>query len=410
MMLTSLTSLCCRVCESSYPTFATGLCPRCAGPLDPVYDWSAAELGTLWQILTGPRSLWRYQSLLPVAAPRNAGTVGWTPLVPAPRLAEQIGVGELLLKLEGPNPTFSVMDRVAALAAAKAVESGATVLACASTGYLGAAVAAQATACGLRAVVLCSEHAVENARAAAAARGADIIDVAGGHAQCLRLAERLARELDWAFADVSLRPYAAEGAKTVAFEIAEQLDWQLPDAVVAPVGSGTLLSKLWQGFEQLRRVDLVTAASPRLFGGQQVGCAPVASAFAEGRRVQRLRSVRGASVALAVGAPVEGDLAVATASASGGGIYAVAEQEIRRQVAALAARADISADAAGGVTLAALRAAVVRGELGCGDRVVAVISAAPIVAPQPFPVRERAVIDPSANTRDVLGRLDGLAA
>ena len=266
----------CRVCEAEYPAVASGICLRCFGPLEPVYDWDAvARVATRERIEAGPRSLWRYAALLPTAAPDHAaGGPGWTPLVRAPRLAAALGIGELLLKLDHTNPTHSFKDRVVAVAAAKAAELGADTLACASTGNLGNAVAARAAASGMRSVVLYPETVEPEKLLATAVYGGEMYAVRGSYDDCSRLVVELADELDWAFVNVNLRAYYAEGSKTLAFELVEQLGWELPDAVISPIASGSLFTKLWQGFEQFARLGLVEGERPRIYGGQAEGCSP----------------------------------------------------------------------------------------------------------------------------------------
>jgi threonine synthase len=394
----SATSLRCRVCESEYPTLASGSCVRCFGPLEPVYDWdTVARQVSRERIESGPRSLWRYAPLLPVAPPPDAADgPGWTPLVSVPRLASELGVGELLLKLDHCNPTHSFKDRVVGVASAKAVEIGADTLACASTGNLGNAVAARAAKLGLRSVVL-YPHTVEPEKLrATAVYGGEMVAVRGSYDDCSRLVVELASELDWAFVNVNLRAYYAEGSKTLAFEIAEQLGWALPDAVVAPIASGSLFTKLWQGFEQLRRVGLVEGELPRLHGGQAQGCAPVWSAFVEERAVT---PVRPATVAhsLAIGAPADGDLAIATAHASGGAIHVVPEEDVGANMALLAGASGVFGETAAGVTLGALREAVATGRLGEHDRVVALVTGSGLKTPTAVDVRESAEIGPDVD-------------
>src|SRR6476646_7232812 len=319
----------CRICESDYPAVASGVCLRCFGPLEPVYDWDeVARSVSRASIEAGPRSLWRYEALLPSGAPQDVDTgPGWTPLVSVPRLARALGVGEVLLKLDHANPTHSFKDRVVSVAAAKAAELGADTLACASTGNLGNAVAARAAASGMRSVVLYPETVEPEKLLATAVYGGEMYAVRGSYDDCSRLVVELADELDWAFVNVNLRAYYAEGSKTLAFELVEQLGWELPDAVISPIASGSLFTKLWQGFEQFARLGLVEGESPRIYGGQAEGCSPVADAFDGSRAVS---PVRPATVAhsLAIGAPADGDLAIATARASGGAIYAVPEDDI----------------------------------------------------------------------------------
>jgi threonine synthase len=378
----SVDSLRCRICESEYPAVASGVCVRCFGPLEPVYDWERiAATVSRQQIEAGPRSLWRYEALLPAEPPPDAASgPGWTPLVPAPRLAEALGVSEVWLKLDQTNPTHSFKDRVVAVAAAKARELGSDTLACASTGNLGNAVAARAAASGLRSVVLYPEGVEPEKLVATAVYGGELFSVRGTYDDCSRLIVELAGELDWAFVNVNLRAYYAEGSKTLAFEIAEQLGWELPDAVVSPVASGSLLTKLWQGFGQLARLELVEDRLPRIFGGQAAGCAPVADAFAEERAVT---PVRPATVArsLAIGAPADGDLAVATARASGGAIYSVPEDEVGPCMSLLAKSSGVFGETAAGVTVGALQAAVRNGRLGAGDRVVLLVTGSGLKTP-----------------------------
>jgi len=395
----------CRVCESEYPTVASGSCVRCFGPLEPVYDWSAvAREVSREQIEAGPPSLWRYASLLPVAPPPDAaGGPGWTPLVSAPRLASELGVGELYLKLDHCNPTHSFKDRVVGVASAKALEVGADTLACASTGNLGNAVAARAAKLGLRSVVL-YPHTVEPEKLrATAVYGGEMVAVRGSYDDCSRLVVELASELDWAFVNVNLRAYYAEGSKTLAFEIAEQLGWRAPDAVVAPVASGSLLTKLWQGFEQFRQLGLVDGPSPRIYGGQAAGCAPVAHAYAADRAVS---PVRPATIAhsLAIGAPADGDLAVATARASGGSLYAVAEDEIGPDMQWLAEHAGVFGETAAGVTVGALRAAAAAGDVGPADRVVVLVTGTGLKTPGVVDARPGVEID--ADVDELLAELE----
>ena len=396
----------CRICESEYPAVASGVCLRCFGPLEPVYDWDAvARVATRERIEAGPRSLWRYEALLPTAAPeQGAGGPGWTPLVRAPRLAAALGIGELFLKLDHTNPTHSFKDRVVAVAAAKAAELGADTLACASTGNLGNAVAARAAASGMRSVVLYPETVEPEKLLATAVYGGEMYAVRGSYDDCSRLVVELAGEVDWAFVNVNLRAYYAEGSKTLAFELVEQLGWELPDAVVSPVASGSLFTKLWQGFEQFTRLGLVEGESPRIYGGQAEGCSPVADAFAERRTVSPVRPATLAH-SLAIGAPADGDLAIATARTSGGAIYAVPEDDIGPNMSLLAGTCGIFGETAAGVTIGALRAAAAAGEIGEGDRVVALVTGSGLKTPQAVDVREGKRID-----ADVDELLDGLGA
>jgi threonine synthase len=385
-------SLRCRACDAEYPLDPIGVCARCFGPLDPVYDLDEVR-ATLTRdtVAAGPQSLWRYAPLLPVSPPAEPRLApGLTPLVPAQRLAEELGLGHLYLKLDTANPTHSFKDRVVAVACAKALEHGATALACSSTGNLANAVAARAAAEGIDAVVLCPASLEPEKLTATAVYGATIYAVDGSYDDCSRLSVELSFELDWAFVNVGLRSYYAEGSKTLAFEIAEQLGWGLPTAVVAPIASGALFSKLQQGFGQLRDIGLVDGDGPRLYGGQADGCSPVAAAFADDRKVTPLRPDTIAR-SLAIGNPADGDLAVATARASGGAIHSVAEDEIGENMALLAETSGVFGETATGVTLGALRRAVEDGALGAEDTVVLLVTGDGLKTPQPVADRLRPV-------------------
>jgi threonine synthase len=373
----------CRVCEAEYPAVASGSCARCFGPLEPVYDWDElARTVTRQSIEAGPRSLWRYEALLPTAAPPNIiGGPGMTQLVSAPRLASAVGVGEVLLKLDHTNPTHSFKDRVVGVAAAKAAELGIDTLACASTGNLGNAVAARAAAGGMRSVVIYPTTVEPEKLLATAVYGGEMYAVRGTYDDCSRLIVELSGEVDWAFVNVNLRAYYAEGSKTLAFEIVEQLGWELPDAVIAPIASGSLFTKIWQGFEQFRRLGLVEGQAPRLYGGQAQGCAPVAHAYADERPVSPVRPNTVAH-SLAIGAPADGDLATATARASNGAIYAVPEEDVGPNMSLLAGTSGVFGETAAGVTVGALRAAAAAGEIGENDRVVVLVTGTGLKTPQ----------------------------
>src|SRR5262245_11065535 len=328
--------LACRVCATEHPLEANGTCTRCFGPLDPVYDWEALRATvTRDSIARGPLTLWRYADLLPVSAPEEPRlSPGFTPLVPAPRLAEALGVGELWLKLDTANPTHSFKDRVVAIAARKAQELGLTTLSCSSTGNLAGAVAARAAAEGLDAAVFVPADLEPEKLAAAAVYGPQIYAVNGTYDHCSRLSIELSFELDWGFVNVNLRSYYAEGSKTLAYEVAEQLGWTLPDAIAIPIASGALFHKVGQGLADLRALGLVDGET-KLVGAQAEGCAPVATAFRDGGRVQPVRPDT-ICRSLAIGNPADGDFAVATARDSGGTLHAVAEDAVGENMALLA--------------------------------------------------------------------------
>jgi threonine synthase len=349
-----------------------------------VYDLEALRASvSRTSIEAGPASLWRYADLLPVAAPAQQRLApGWTPLVSAPRLAEELGIGELYLKLDNANPTHSFKDRVVAVAAAKALELGCTTLSCSSTGNLAGAVAARAAAEGLEAAVFVPAGLEPEKLVAASVFGATIYAVRGTYDDVSRLTIELSFELEgWGFTNVGLRSYYAEGSKTLAFEIAEQLGWRFPTAVVAPIASGSLFTKVRKGFEQFQALGLVDGDLPRQFGAQPEGCSPVAASFESGERVTPVRP-DSLCTSLAIGSPADGDLAVETARLSGGAVYSVAEEEIGLNIRELAASSGVWGESATGVTFGGLKAAVAAGELGPTDTVVLLVTGDGLKTPQ----------------------------
>ncbi|HVW90605.1 MAG TPA: threonine synthase [Gaiellaceae bacterium] len=392
----------CRVCEevtdAAEPLDA---CRRCDGPTDVTYDWErVARVLTRERVAAGPGSLWRYHDLLPAGARIDFGA-GWTPLVRSRELSELLGL-DLHLKLEDGNPTRSYKDRVATIAISAALDHGVTTVCCSSTGNLGDAVAAAAAATGLEAIVLVPAGS-PSAAVAAPHPGVHLFGVRGTYDDCRRLELELGSLFPWGFVSGNLHPYASEGAKTISFEIAEQLDWQLPDAVVCPAASGTLFAKLTQGFAELTRIGLAAEPVPRMFAAQALGSSPIAAAFADDRSISRVLAATDVA-SLAVGDPSAGDLALGAARATGGAVVAIAEDEIVAYTELLSELTGVTPDLSGGAALGALMAAVRRGDLEPGSRVVLVVTGA-----QP---RERigdavTTIDP--NVHDVLAAL-GLAS
>jgi threonine synthase len=358
----------CRVCEEVAQAEPLVACPRCDGPTDVAYDWTRIrETVTRDAVAAGPRSLWRYRDLLPAGAEVDFGA-GWTPLVQAPHLSELLGI-DLQLKLETTNPTLSFKDRLATIAVAAALDHGVTTLCCSSTGNLGDAVAAAAAAAGLEAIVLAPAGCGTIAQAAAAR----IFAVRGSYDDCRRLELELGSLFPWGFLAGNLHAYATEGAKTISYEICEQSGWQMPDAVVCPTASGTLFSKLAQGFAELSQTGLADGALPRLYAAQAEGASPIASAYADDRGISRVQP-RTHVHSLAIGDPIYGDLAIGAARASGGSIVSVSEELIDPHAELLAQSGGVFADCAGGVALGGLLEAVRRGEITAGERVVLVVT------------------------------------
>ncbi len=368
----------CRECGRAYPAEALHVCEWCFGPLEVVYDYDAIAAATTRRtIAAGPTSIWRYANLLPAT---NDGAVdlgaGFTPLVRADRLAAELGLGELWLKNDTLNPTGSFKDRVVAVALARARELGFKVAACASTGNLANSVAAHSARAGMRHFVFIPADLEAGKVVATAVYGEHLVAVDGNYDDVNRLCAELASEHpSWAFVNVNLRTYYAEGSKTLAFETAEQLGWQAPDHVVVPVASGSQLTKIAKGFGELWRVGLLDEEpSVRVSGAQAEGCSPVATAFAEGHEHVRPVRPRTQVKSLAIGNPADGVYALQAVRASGGAVAAVSDEEMVEGIRLLARTEGIFAETAGGVTIAALARLVERGVVRPDERVVAYVT------------------------------------
>jgi len=370
-------SLSCKECRTEYPLEARYVCERCFGPLEVTYGVRGTRdvEGLRRRIQAGPQTLWRYSDFLPVAAPpRGALPTGCTPLVRADGLAERLGLGELWIKSETANPTHSFKDRVVSVALARAREFGFETFACASTGNLANAVAAHSAAAGLRALVFVPADLEEPKILGTGIYGATLVAVRGTYDDVNRLCTELSGEHPWAFVNVNLRPYYAEGSKTLAFETAEQLGWRLPDRVVAPIASGSLFTKIARGFEEWIEAGLVDGPVPAMNGAQAEGCSPVARAYAEGHEVCRPVKPDTIAKSLAIGNPADGPYALELARRSGGGVDAVSDEEVVEGIKLLATTTGIFTETAGGVTIATLAKLARRGEIDADERVVAYVT------------------------------------
>jgi threonine synthase len=367
----------CKECSTTYPLEARYVCDRCFGPLEVAYAPRDDDPDALKRrIQAGPHTLWRYADFLPLEGPpRSALPTGWTPLVKADRLAERLGLRELYIKNETANPTHSFKDRVVSVALARAQELGYTTIACASTGNLANAVAAHAAAAGLPSYVLIPADLEQEKILATGAYGTNIVAIRGNYDAVNRLCTEIAGEReDWAFVNINVRPYYAEGSKTLAFETAEQLGWTVPDRVVAPIASGSLFTKVARGFEEFIEAGLVEGELPAFNGAQALGCSPVAAAFAAGTEICRPVKPDTIAKSLAIGNPADGPYAVELARRTGGGIDSVTDDEIRAGIRLLAETTGIFTETAGGVTTAVLAKLAERGDIDRDERVVAYIT------------------------------------
>jgi threonine synthase len=346
-----VTGLRCRECGTEYPADARHVCEQCFGPLGVAY---APSTVTRAEIEAGPASMWRYAAFLP-AAPRVDLGAGFTPLVRARNLGRALGMRELWVKDDSANPTHSFKDRVVSVAASRAVELGFTTLACASTGNLANSVAAHAARAGLRAVVFVPSDLEAGKIVTTAVYGQTLVAVDGSYDDVNRLCSEIADDLPWAFVNVNMRPYYAEGSKTLGYEIAEQLGWRLPSQVVIPVASGSLLTKVDAAFRDFADRGLVADTPYRVYGAQSAGCAPVATAFANGWDSCKPVRPSGIAKSLAIGNPADGPYAVDVARRTGGAIADVTDDEVVAGIRLLAETEGIFGETAGGVTVGTLR-------------------------------------------------------
>ncbi len=372
-----ISQLRCRECGRDYEVAPIHVCEWCFGPLECVYDYEAiSRVVTRERIAQGPTSIWRYADLLPVERGSAVDLgAGYTPLVRAERLGGALGLSNLYVKNDTVNPTNSFKDRVVGVGLSKALEFGFKTAACASTGNLANSVAAHATRAGMKSYVFIPSDLESGKVVATSIYGGNVVAVSGNYDDVNRLCAELAGTYPWAFVNVNIRPFYAEGSKTLAFETAEQLGWRFPDHVVVPIASGSQLTKIKKGFEELAKVGLVDAEpSVRVSGAQAEGCSPVAAAFLAGS--DTIRPVKPDTIAksLAIGNPADGYFALDVVRQSGGGMAAVTDPEILDGIRLLARTEGIFTETAGGVTIATLKRLAEDGVIRPDELVVAYVT------------------------------------
>ena len=369
--------LVCKECARDYPAAALHACEFCFGPLEVAYDYAAiaAEV-TRDSIASGPETLWRYAPLLPSPPEERVDLgAGWTRMIPAPRLAAELGLKKLWLKSDAPNPTHSFKDRVVSVAFSVARSLGFETAACASTGNLANAVAAHAAASGMRSIVLVPVGLEAGKLAATTVYGGTVLEIEGSYDDVNRLCGELAGTTDWAFVNVNVRPYYAEGSKTLGFEIVEQLGWHYPDAVVAPMASGALLTKVIKALRELELTGLMAdEPKTKMYGTQARGCSPIVDAFEAG--VEDVRPVKPNTVAksLAIGDPADGYYALKEVRSTGGSMAAVAEERVAEGIRLLARTEGIFTETAGGVAISGLEQLVSSGAIAPDDETVVLVT------------------------------------
>ena len=350
--------LVCRECGHLVELSPVHVCERCFAPLEVAYDEERLRLVTRESIAAGPHTIWRYAGLLPAGqdeATRVDLGAGMTPLREAKNLARALGMRRLYVKDDSANPTHSFKDRVVSVALSAARGFGFTTVSCASTGNLANSVAAHATQAGLRSVVFIPDDLEQGKVVQTAVYGQTLVAVEGNYDDVNRLCSEIAENEDWAFVNVNVRPYYAEGSKTLGYEVAEQLGWRLPEQVVIPMASGSLLTKVDKAFRELGRLGLVESSPYKVYGAQATGCSPIATAYENGW--DTVRPVKPSTIArsLAIGNPADGPYALDAVRRTGGGMGHVSDEQVVEGIKLLASTEGLFAETAGGVTVATLK-------------------------------------------------------
>ncbi|HEU0021261.1 MAG TPA: threonine synthase [Dehalococcoidia bacterium] len=383
----------CRECSREYPAEALNVCDFCFGPLEVEYDYNAiSEVISTDRISRGSQSIWRYHDLLPASGENPVDIMaGFTPLLKAPNLGKRLGLNNLYIKNDSVNPSFSFKDRVVSVAATKAVEFGFETLACASTGNLACSVAAHAARAGIRSVVFIPSDLERGKVIGAAIYGPTMVAVDGTYDEVNRLCSEVGDNYPWAFVNINMRAYYAEGSKTLGYEVAEQLGWRLPEHVVVPSASGAMFTKIWKGFNEMACLGLLDGVAAMSFGtdqntvhhpavttrmhmAQAEGCCPIVTAWKEGQT--HIRPVRPNSIAksLAIGNPADGIYALRVINKSGGSGNTVPESDVVEGIKLLAETEGVFTETAGGVVISALKQLAQSGAIKPDELTVAYIT------------------------------------
>ncbi len=366
----------CRECGREYKVEPMHVCDFCFGPLEVIYDYDEIKAKVSREkIEAGPKSLWRYIDLLPVETPSVGLTAGFTPLKKAENLGEILGLKNLYIKDDSVNhPTLSFKDRVVSVALSKAKEFGFDTAACASTGNLANSVAAHSAQSGMNCYVFIPANLESQKIYGSLVFNPTVVAVEGTYDDVNRLCSEIASEFGWAFVNINIRPFYAEGSKTLAFEVVEQLGWRAPDAVVAPAASGSLVTKIWKGLKEMLKVGLIDELNTKIYGAQALGCSPIAQAWKEGR--DYIKPVKPNTIAksIAIGNPADGIYALQVTKESKGDWEVATDEEIIEGMKILAETEGIFTETAGGTTIAVLKKLAQKGVFKKDDIVVAYIT------------------------------------
>jgi threonine synthase len=368
----------CRECGRLYEKAAIHICEFDFGPLEAAYDYDAISASiSRAAIESRPKSMWRYRELLPIdGAPTVGAQVGFTPLVKADRLAARLGVQELYVKNDTVNyPTLSFKDRVVSVALSRARELGFKVVACASTGNLANSVAANAASAGLKSYVLIPSDLERSKVVNSLVYGTNVVGIEGPYDQVNRLCSEIAGKYGWGFVNVNLRPYYAEGSKSMGFEIVEQLGWKTPKHTVIPMASGSLLTKIHKAYTEFAKVGIIDAEHFSVHGAQAAGCSPISTALKKGTDIVKpVPNPQTIVKSLAIGTPADGYYAIRTMKETGGSAEDVTDEEVVEGIKLLAETEGIFAETAGGTTVACARKLIESGKIPRDESIVLCIT------------------------------------
>jgi len=385
----------CRKCGQEYPLQPLNLCDFCFSPLEVSYDYKAMARGlSREKVAGGPPSMWRYRDMLPVEGKEVDIGTGFTPLVKADNLGRELGLDQLYIKNDCLNPTYSFKDRPVSVAVTKAREFGFDTVACASTGNLAASVAAHAAKANMKAYVFVPSDIEPGKLVGAAIYNPVLMTVDGSYDDVNRLCAEVSRRYQWGFININLRPYYAEGSKTLGYEVSEQLGWRAPDCIVAPAGSGLMFTRIWKGLEELAMLGLIEPVNTHMYLAQAAGSSPIVNAFEAGSLHVHPVTPETVARSIAIGNPADGYYALVVARQSGGGACAVTDEEAIAGMKLLAQTEGIFAEATGGVVIGTLRKLATSGVIKRNELTIAFITGAgprtqEVVADvvQPFTVR-----------------------
>ncbi len=372
--MTKILGLHCRNCGKKYPLAPVSICEDCFGPLEVEYDYEEIKSSiSREKIQRGPKNMWRYKDLLPVGERVVDLNAGYTPLHRAENLARALGMKELYVKNDSVNPTFSFKDRVVGVAVTKAIEFGFDTVACASTGNLASSVAAHAAKAGLKGYIFIPADLNLGKIMQTLAYEPNLITVEGNYDEVNRLCTEIASYYNWGFVNINLRPFYAEGSKTLGYEVAEQLGWEAPEQVVAPAASGSLFTKIWKGFNEFAKLGLIDEVKTKMCLAQALGCSPIVTAYRTNTEIKPVKP-KTIEKSLAIGNPADGYYALRVIKESNGTAGAASDPEIIEGIKLLARTEGIFTETAGGVVVATLKNLVESGEIARDERTVIYIT------------------------------------